>query len=390
MKRILFVFHNSDLLSGATRSLMNIVDDLLDTEKYEICAVFPYQEGTASEHLKSKGVKVFTFRYGKLMKDLTFPLWKKILKFPLFVIRHLEVCLQASKAAKTFADYDFDMVYSNTSSIIFGGLLGKKLGCRQIWHIREFRTLDHKITFYLGEKWIKNFIQKNSNAVLCVGQAVKNYQSDIIDPKKMFVTYNSYSPDFICPRDRFNTSKPLRLLLAGDIKPGKGQFEAVKAIASVNKKYPGQVVLNLAGRESDSKYAAEIKDFIARNNLENCVNFLGFCSDMKSVRKKADAGLVTSENEAFGRTAIEGMLSMMAMIGRNSGGTSEQIKNDETGLLYDGSVSDLARCICTLAEDRGLLQKFAKAGFEDAKKYASGYAAKVTEQTIDLVFEDKL
>lgn len=111
---------------------------------------------------------------------------------------------------------------------------------------------------------------------------------------------------------------------------------------------------------------------------------------MKSVRKNADAGLVTSENEAFGRTTIEGMLSMMAMIGRNSGGTSEQIKNDETGLLYDGSVSDLARCICTLAEDRGLLQKFAKAGFEDAKKYASGYAAKVTEQTIDLVFEDKL
>lgn len=390
MEKILFVFHSSDLLSGATHSLVDNIDMLLETGKYEVCAVFPYQEGTASEHLKSRGAKVFTFKYGKLMKDLKFPLWKKILKFPLFVIRHMEVRLQVSKAAKMFENYDFDMVYSNTSSIIFGGLLGKKLACKQIWHIREFRTLDHKISFYLGEKWINNFIQKNSNAVLCVGQAVKDFHSDVIDPKKMFVTYNNFPKDVICSRNEFNTDEPLRLLLAGDIKPGKGQLEAVKAVAAVNKKHPGQVVLNLAGREAGTAYEAENKDFIAQNNLENCVNFLGFCSDMKTLRKNSDIGLVTSENEAFGRTTIEGMLSMMTLIGRNSAETAKLINNDKTGLLYDGSVADLARCICTLVKDRSLLQKFAKAGFEDAKKYTSGYAVKITEQTIDAVFANQL
>lgn len=69
------------------------------------------------------------------------------------------------------------------------------------------------------------------------------------------------------------------------------------------------------------------------------------------------------------------------------------IKNDKVKLIapvYDGSVADLARCICTLVKDRSLLQKFAKAGFEDAKKYTSGYAVKITEQTIDAVFANQL
>lgn len=386
MKKILFVFHNSDLLSGATHSLIENIDLLLKTGKYDIYAVFPYREGSASEYLKNKNIPVFIFKYGNLMRNFRVPIWKKILKFPIFLLRHFFIYIQSLKAAQFFNDYDFDIVYSNTSCIIFGGLLGKKLSCKQIWHIHEFRT----VIFYLGEKWMKKFIQKNANAVLCVGQVAKEYQTDVISREKMFVTYNSFTRDLLCPREKFNENGSLTLLIAGDIKLNKGQFEAVEAVKILNEKYKDKVILNLAGKEGEPEYVAKMKKYIAQNHLEKNVKFLGFCTDMKSVRKNADIGLVPFKNEAFGRTTIEGMLSMMAMIGRDSGETSNLIKNGKTGFLYDGSVLDLVKCISKLVENRSLMKQIAKAGFEDAEKYTSGYAAKVTERTIDAVLEGRL
>lgn len=387
--KILFVFHSSDIRSGATRSLMNIVDSLIALDKYEIQAVFPFDKGTATEHLESLGVPVYLYKYGKLNQDLTAPIWKRVLKIPIFLWRHAIVFCQARSASKRFRGEGFDVVYSNTSSIVFGGYLGKMLDCKQIWHIREFRILDHKMTFYRGEKWIKRFIQDRSDAVLAVSQAVADYQSDIIDKRKLYVTYNSYSKEFIDPKISFNVDCPLRLLLAGDIKPGKGQLEAVKAVSLVNKEYPGAVSLYLAGREANPVYADEVKSYAKESGVEDYVKFLGFVEDMKSVRKRMDVGLVPSENEAFGRTAIEGMLSMLAMVGRDSGGTSEQIKHGITGLLYDGSVQDLARQLVYLAENRKSMQEIACAGFEEAvAKYTCGYAARVTDEAIQRVLEN--
>lgn len=381
--KILFVFHSSDIKSGATHSLMDIVDALIETGKYEISAIFPYQEGTASEWLNNKGISTHIYKYGKLMQDLTQPLSKRILKLPLLIARHISVYVQAVSASKKFADDHFDIVYSNTSSIIFGGILGRKLKCKQIWHIREFRTKDHKMTFYLGEKYIKTFINKNSNAVLCVSKSVLDYQADIIDKRKMYVTYNSYSEDFIAPRKTFNLDAPLQILLAGDIKPGKGQLDAVEAIAILQKRYPNQVVLHLAGRESNAQYAEKIRKMIDTEKIEDVVILHGHVSDMQMLRTQMDAGIVSSEYEAFGRTTIEGMLSMMAMIGRNTGGTSEQIEDGVTGLLYNGTIQDLASKIEFLILNRIDMKNMAIAGFKESKElYTTGYSSKITGAAI--------
>lgn len=105
---------------------------------------------------------------------------------------------------------------------------------------------------------------------------------------------------------------------------------------------------------------------------------------MLALRRLMDVGVVASTNEAFGRTTIEGMLSMMAMVGRNSGGTPEQIRNLETGLLYNGSVLELTECLRKLYLDRTLLKKLAIAGFnESVALHTKGRCAKIAEIAID-------
>lgn len=389
-KGILFVFHGSNKDSGATKSLIDIIDYLVQTDEYRIFATVPQENGNLIPYLQQLGIETRYYKYGDLICDLNTNRLKQIAKYPLFFLRHLRILSNVQKAANYYKSKDIDIVYSNTSTLIFGGLLGEKIGASNIWHIREFGLLDHHIQFYLGEQYIEKFIQEKASAVCCVSKAVLDYHSKNIDKAKMFVTYNSYPKSFIYQRNTFNVNSPLNVLVAGDIKSGKGQLIAVEAIQMLDKKYPGSIKLHLAGRTTDGHYFSQMKDYISQNKLQDKVAIYGQVSDMYSLRKKMDVGVVSSENEAFGRTTIEGMLSTMCMIGRNSGGTSEQIEDNRTGFLYDGTPEDLARKLEIVLLDRDKMAKLALSSFELAvEKYTNNYAAKISKSVIDRILEEK-
>ncbi|MBM6906445.1 glycosyltransferase family 4 protein [Collinsella tanakaei] len=367
---------------------MDIVQALYNKGIYDLEAVFPYNKGSASDWFEERGLPVYICHYGLLMQDLSQPDIKRVAKIPLFAARHLRASIEADRLTKELRGHGIDIVYTNTSSVLFGGMLARRLSARQIWHVREFRVLDHGFEYYLGEKRLKKYISKNADIVLTVSQAVKDYHADAINPDKMFVTYNSYPKSFINPKDKFNTDKPLNLLLAGDIKPGKGQIEAIEALKIAREKgLDLGFTIHLAGAQADPTYSNKLREIIERYGLNESVVFHGFVKDMQSLRKQMDIGLVSSISEAFGRTMIEGMLSELAMVGRDSGGTSEQIRDGETGLLYDGTVEDLAEKYLTLDGDRILLRQLACSGFEDAKRFTDGYAIDVTEQAIKRVID---
>lgn len=388
--KIAIVFHSANLQSGATKSLMDIVDNLIKLNKYDFVGIFPEEGGTAVQHLREQGIETYAYHYGDLMQDLTQSWIKRTIKFPFLILRHLRVLQQVQKAKNELKGKGIDLVYANTSSIVFGGYLSDVLGCKNIWHIREFRVKDHRIKFYLGERWIKKFINKRAKRVMYVSHAVMMENVDVISEKKSVVTYNSYSSNFVDPKDQFNREDKLSVMLAGDIKESKGQLVVIKALHEISTSHPDyDIELFLAGRESNKEYYQKVNKYIKDNGLQKKVHLLGQVGDMKTLRKTMDVGIVASTCEAFGRTTIEGMLSCLAMIGRDSGGTTEQIKDGDTGLLYDGSVDALAKCICRLYENRDELEQLAKNGFKEAVElHTKGRCYKLVEEAIDEVLEE--
>lgn len=381
---IAIVFHSENIQSGATRSLMDIVDYLIKTQKYKIIAIFPQKEGSAITYLNKRGIECYSYQYGGLMQNLTQPILKRLLKVPFLFIRMFNIIHEAKVAARELETVNIDLVYSNTSSIVFGGYLGRFLKCKQAWHIREFRKQDHRIEFFLGDRYLQKFINKCADAVLFVSNSVKTSHEKYIDNNKMFVTYNSYPENYITPKNIFNENLPLQILIAGDIKPSKGQLDCVKAVKMVITKQPEiRMYLHIAGRKSHDAYYKEIINYIHNNNMNECVILHGQVSDMITLRKFMDMGIVSSTNEAFGRTTIEGMLSMMTMVGRNSGGTTEQIQNGKTGLLYDGTIEDLADKLVFLNNNRNILKQLAINGFNYCvEHHTKGRCAKIAEQAI--------
>lgn len=74
--------------------------------------------------------------------------------------------------------------------------------------------------------------------------------------------------------------------------------------------------------------------------MEDVVEFVGFVSDMKTLRENCDVELVCSKKEAFGRVTIEAMLSSNPVIASNAGANPELVRDGENGFLYTYNVAD--------------------------------------------------
>jgi glycosyltransferase involved in cell wall biosynthesis len=83
----------------------------------------------------------------------------------------------------------------------------------------------------------------------------------------------------------------------------------------------------------------------------------------------------------MGRVTVEAMCACRPVIGYDSGGTSELIDHDRTGLLYRGGPDALAECMARYVTDPELARRHGEAGWTVARKRHSTevYAAQIFE-----------
>jgi len=89
---------------------------------------------------------------------------------------------------------------------------------------------------------------------------------------------------------------------------------------------------------------------------KNCI-FTGFLSHPEVLSRMAGAWatIVPSRNEAFGLVNIESMALGVPVIGSNTGGTAEIIRDGEDGLLFPpGDHHSLASCMLKLIDNKEL------------------------------------
>lgn len=365
MKKVLFVFHSANYYSGATRSMTDIVIQLHKKKEINALVLIPEKDGSAKELLESNGIKVIFLPFKSLMQDERAPIWRRTLKFPVYCVRYLKQKSLVRRRLELFSD--IDVVYSNTSTILLGAMIAEKLNVPHIWHFREFRHEDHKIHFFLGERWHMHYVSTHVDKLIMISKSMARKHIKYIPNEKMEIVYNELPKSYILPQKNYNIDKPLQLLIAGDVKPGKGQLDAVEAVGYL-KQLGIEIFLSIAGKCSDIEYKKKIDDRIAYYGINENVIFCGMVKDMNSLREKMDIGIVASSLEAFGRVTIEGMLAHLCMVGCSSGGTKELIKDKVTGLLYEpGKIQGLVECLKYLNENRDDLKKISETGFQYAE-----------------------
>ena len=370
IRNILVVAQHESLIGGANKSLLDVIQHLINHYSLKITVVVP-KLGELSDELKKRGIDFLVFSYSpsayQIRHDI-FDGWR-ICK----AAYKESLCkAEARKAAKAIKQMNqtFDLVYINDTNNIFGYYLSLALGIRYVWHFRNFQT-DIK-RYVLFEKRIKN----GTNGIhIAISHAMKSYMVHDrgIKPELIYVVHNGVTNKNIFIKQPWhnNIDKRIDIIHCGMLMEKKRQIDSIMAVGELVKMdYP--VYLHLVGSSHiihGKPYQDELEQIVTSMELNDRVFFEGRLSDVANFRKDMHIELMCSKNEPFGRVTVEGMQAGLVVIGYNGGATPEIIDDGKDGLLYNEDYHDLALKIKRVCDDLEYGDQLSRNALEKVKTH---------------------
>ena len=164
-------------------------------------------------------------------------------------------------------------------------------------------------------------------------------------------------------RDQFSASDRV-LMHISNFRPVKRVRDVVRVFARVHKEIPS--VLVMVGDGPDRVHAeAEAREL----GVEERVFFLGKIEAVAPLLSAADLFLIPSQSESFGLSALEALASGVPVVGSNTGGLPEVVRDAVTGALCAvGDTDGMAGAAIAILRDRDRWQEMSTVAARDARE----------------------
>ncbi|OGE34559.1 hypothetical protein A3C32_04420 [Candidatus Daviesbacteria bacterium RIFCSPHIGHO2_02_FULL_41_14] len=257
---------------------------------------------------------------------------------------------------------------------------------KEIWFLNQlpkpFNYLVAVVGFYL-EPLIFKIIYKNIE-FLTVSNSTKN---DLVNwgisKTKIHVVHNGVN--IIKPYSLIKNSRPTITFL-GALAKDKGIEDSIKVFEKLHRKY-SEWQFWIIG-EGDKKYKEYLKKVIFRDVGKGKVKFWGFVSEKDKFKLLAKSQILLNPSirEGWGLVNIEANSVGTPVVGYNTQGTKDSVKNNKTGFLVKlGDVQGLANRVEQLVLDKNLYQKVSQECLNWSKKFNWNQQAK---KSLKLISEE--
>ena len=157
------------------------------------------------------------------------------------------------------------------------------------------------------------------------------------------------------------------LLCTGELLPNKNQITAIRTMKILTEKQ-SNIKLLLAG---NGPTLPELQAEIAALDQHDCVELLGYRTDLERYANIADVIVSCSYREGLPMNIVEGMLLGKPVVASYNRGHRELIVPDVTGYMVPPADADaFAGKISMLLDDSALADRMGHAGYEKAQLYA--------------------
>ncbi len=361
--KIIIISHSSNKY-GAELALLEMVDVL---RRHHECVVFVPNYGPLVEELKKINIKVKILKYKWWIHFKNDTYLKIFIKFLINLIYSALVAYKINKQKP-------DIIFSNTAVINTGMISAIILNKPHVWFIHESIKDDPDMNYDISEKIVMKLINKYSDSIIVVSKTLFEKYSKFFDLNKLKLIYlqNIKKPSLnespLWPIE--SNENFLKLIIIGTINKNKNQILGIEAINKLKNSNLKKIQLLIIG-DGDKKYLKKILNVIKKYGLDGQISFLNYTDNIYPFIMKSDCLLMLSNFESFSRAAIEGMFcGKLVITSDNSGGTSETIKDKNTGLIYkNGSVSDLVLKISYAYNNRISIKEIG----ENAKKFSQKF-----------------
>jgi glycosyltransferase involved in cell wall biosynthesis len=182
----------------------------------------------------------------------------------------------------------------------------------------------------------------NTDVVICLSQSWMKYYEQNFKIKRLIILPNII--DYPIKHEGSVKSEVITLLFLGLICKPKGIFDLIEVIANNKDKYRSRIKLLIAGNGE----VQHLKDMIAKNHIEDIVEFLGWISHegKANVLNDSDIYILPSYHEGLPISILESMAYGKAIISTNVGGIPEIVRNKENGILINsGNLKQIEQAI---------------------------------------------
>lgn len=377
---ILYIAHESRM-GGANLSLLGMIDHF--AKEHNIYVVVPIKEGFLVDELHKREIPVFYqhsfwWRVAPGTKLVSAFVKKWIYKI---LVLHNYVC--ALRLCKLVRQYKIDIIHTNSSVLNTGGILSAMTHIPHVWHIREFGQEDFEFIDVWKPERLYCFMQDHSERIIAISKAVREGYKDKLFTSRIKVIYNGVGEENLYQKKWKKEQRNIvHFLISGRISGEKGQEEAVEAVALLVERGFHNLHLSIAG-PGDTE---PLRKMAEQKKVEEYVSFMGYRTDLPSIRRKMDVELVCSRCEAFGRVTVEAMMSSNPVIGSDSGGTPELIKDGENGYLYrKGDGTDLADKMSRFLNCTGDIQRMGERAYQMSKER---FNSKVNAENVMEIYQE--
>ncbi|WP_127129586.1 glycosyltransferase [Georgenia sp. SYP-B2076] len=337
--RVSFVSHSADL-AGAEQSLLSLVRTAR-ARGHDVRVWLP-GPGPLADRLVEDGLAPGLLRHGRNRW------WMSRRGAGLVgVVRLLQIARDRAQFVRHLREDRPDVLVLNSAVAPAALMAASSLGVPAVTVVRESLRTNPTLRSLLPKAAIIALIARWSTEVVSISSYVARQvgrASTVINPPVRL-------PPAPAPA-RVDGGR-LRLLMLGTIGGDKNQEEAVDAV-SLALAGGADVRLDIYGG-GPTRSVARLRARIARSGLGGSVTVHPPSRDVASLLADADAALVLSRNEAFGRVTVEALQAGVPVIGYARGGTAEILRGGG-GVLVDATADAVAEAICRFGADRDLLR----------------------------------
>jgi L-malate glycosyltransferase len=325
--RVLFVNHTG-IVSGAEHSLLTLIGGLPPG----LVAGLACPEGQLAELARERGIEVHPIR--GTAGSLRLHPWHT----PMAVA---ELALGGLQLARVVRRAGVSVVHANSLRAGLSAVIARRLQpAGLVVHVRD--CLPDSTTTRL----IRRLVAREADQVVAISEYVAVRFRAGVGGRDVPVTVIDNPVDL----ERFHverqgataspSSAPL-LVMVGQISSWKGHDTAIRALRDVRCHHPqarllivGEVKFAEAATRLDNRgYLAGLHRLVHELGLGEAVEFAGERDDIPQIMSAADAVLLPSVEEPFGRTVAEAMAVGAPVVATTVGGPAELIDDGITGLL---------------------------------------------------------
>jgi glycosyltransferase involved in cell wall biosynthesis len=338
----------------------------LDRTRIEPFVISP-EEGPLEEAIRNLGIPVHLtemVHWVSSGNQLAAGWWRRLARFR----RGLSGRIRA--IVEFIGEHAIDVVYTNTVTVVEGALAARIAARPHIWHLREQVSGNSQLAPLLPDFSIPWIVGALSTRVIANSIYLSRAYACHALRGKISVIYNGVDAHAFdvhrgsssAIKAEFNIPAGARVgAIVGAVIPRKGQHLLIEAMCRVVPTQPDLVFLIVG--QGYPEHLCQLEDQARRCGIERNLRFTGFRTDIPRLLGGIDLLVIASDQEPFGRTAIEAMAARVPVVATRCGGPEETIIDGVTGLLVPaGDAVSMADAIGTLVSDPGLARRLGESG----------------------------